>query len=52
MAYRDKVLGHRENPRNPDAFDKGDSSLGTGIAWVPDLLLALANPKGLAFAPL
>mgnify|MGYP003572828390 FL=1 len=35
MAYSDKVLDHYENPRNVGAFDKGDTSVGTGMVGAP-----------------
>ena len=35
MAYSDKVLDHYENPRNVGAFDKDDSSVGTGMVGAP-----------------
>ncbi len=35
MAYSDKVLDHYENPRNVGSFDKGDSSIGTGMVGAP-----------------
>ncbi len=35
MAYSDKVLDHYENPRNVGSFDKGDSSVGTGMVGAP-----------------
>jgi nitrogen fixation NifU-like protein len=35
MAYSDKVLDHYENPRNVGAFDKEDTSVGTGMVGAP-----------------
>ncbi len=35
MSYSDKVLDHYENPRNVGSFDKGDSSVGTGMVGAP-----------------
>ena len=35
MAYSEKVIDHYENPRNVGAFDKGDSSVGTGLVGAP-----------------
>lgn len=35
MAYGKKVLDHYENPRNVGSFDKGDSSIGTGMVGAP-----------------
>lgn len=35
MAYGKKVLDHYENPRNVGSFDKGDSSVGTGMVGAP-----------------
>ena len=35
MAYSDKVLDHYENPRNVGAFDKNDTSVGTGMVGAP-----------------
>lgn len=35
MAYSDKVLDHYENPRNVGAFEKGDTSIGTGMVGAP-----------------
>ena len=35
MAYSDKVIDHYENPRNVGSFDKGDSSVGTGMVGAP-----------------
>ncbi len=35
MAYSDKVLDHYENPRNVGAFDKADTSVGTGMVGAP-----------------
>jgi len=35
MAYSDKVIDHYENPRNVGAFDKADTSVGTGMVGAP-----------------
>jgi len=35
MAYSDKVLDHYENPRNVGTFEKGDTSIGTGMVGAP-----------------
>ncbi|MCK9529925.1 MAG: Fe-S cluster assembly scaffold IscU [Gammaproteobacteria bacterium] len=35
MAYSDKVLEHYENPRNVGAFDKDDTTVGTGMVGAP-----------------
>ncbi len=35
MAYSDKVLDHYENPRNVGAFEKGDTTVGTGMVGAP-----------------
>ena len=35
MAYSEKVIDHYENPRNVGAFDKGDTSVGTGMVGAP-----------------
>lgn len=35
MAYSNKVIDHYENPRNVGAFDKGDSTVGTGLVGAP-----------------
>ena len=35
MAYSDKVLDHYENPRNVGAFEKGDTTIGTGMVGAP-----------------
>jgi len=35
MAYSEKVIDHYENPRNVGSFDKGDSSVGTGMVGAP-----------------
>jgi nitrogen fixation NifU-like protein len=35
MAYSEKLVDHFENPRNVGAFDKGDSSVGTGLVGAP-----------------
>ncbi|MFT4937482.1 MAG: nitrogen fixation NifU-like protein [Paraglaciecola sp.] len=35
MAYSEKVLDHYENPRNVGGFDKGDSSIATGMVGAP-----------------
>jgi len=36
MAYSDKVIDHYEHPRNVGAFEKGDTSVGTGMVGAPD----------------
>lgn len=35
MAYSEKVMDHYENPRNVGSFEKGDSSVGTGMVGAP-----------------
>lgn len=35
MAYSDKVMDHYENPRNVGSFDKGDTTVGTGMVGAP-----------------
>jgi nitrogen fixation NifU-like protein len=35
MAYSDKVVDHYENPRNVGSFDKGDTTVGTGMVGAP-----------------
>ena len=35
MAYSEKVVEHYENPRNVGSFDKGDTSVGTGMVGAP-----------------
>lgn len=35
MSYSNKVLDHYENPRNVGSFEKGDSSVGTGMVGAP-----------------
>jgi nitrogen fixation NifU-like protein len=35
MAYSSKVVDHYENPRNVGAFDKNDSTIGTGLVGAP-----------------
>ncbi len=35
MAYSEKVVDHYENPRNVGAFDKNDTSVGTGMVGAP-----------------
>jgi len=35
MAYSNKVLDHYENPRNVGAFEKGDTTVGTGMVGAP-----------------
>lgn len=35
MAYSTKVIDHYENPRNVGAFDKNDSTIGTGLVGAP-----------------
>jgi nitrogen fixation NifU-like protein len=35
MAYSSKVIDHYENPRNVGAFDKSDTTIGTGLVGAP-----------------
>lgn len=35
MAYSQAVLDHYENPRNVGSFEKGDTSVGTGMVGAP-----------------
>lgn len=35
MAYTKTVIDHYENPRNVGAFDKDDTSVGTGLVGAP-----------------
>lgn len=35
MAYSNKVIDHYENPRNVGAFDKNDTTIGTGLVGAP-----------------
>lgn len=35
MAYSSAVLDHYENPRNVGSFEKGDTSVGTGMVGAP-----------------
>ena len=35
MAYSEKVIEHSEHPRNVGSFEKGDSSVGTGMVGAP-----------------
>ncbi|MCW5633067.1 MAG: Fe-S cluster assembly scaffold IscU [Rubrivivax sp.] len=35
MAYSTKVVDHYENPRNVGSFDKGDTTVGTGMVGAP-----------------
>jgi nitrogen fixation NifU-like protein len=35
MAYSNKVIDHYENPRNVGAFDKSDTTIGTGLVGAP-----------------
>ena len=35
MSYSKKVLDHYENPRNVGSFEKGDSTIGTGMVGAP-----------------
>lgn len=35
MSYSKSVLDHYENPRNVGAFDKNDSTVGTGLVGAP-----------------
>ncbi|MFM8314305.1 MAG: Fe-S cluster assembly scaffold IscU [Deltaproteobacteria bacterium] len=36
MAYGPKVIDHFNNPRNVGSFEKGDSSVGTGVVGAPE----------------
>ena len=36
MPYGPKVIDHFNNPRNVGSFDKGDSSVGTGVVGAPE----------------
>jgi nitrogen fixation NifU-like protein len=52
MAYSDKVIDHYENPRNVGAFDKNDTSVGTGLVGAPACgdvmkLQIKVNPQGI-----
>ena len=35
MSYSKKVLDHYENPRNVGTFEKGDTTVGTGMVGAP-----------------
>jgi len=35
MAYSEKVIDHYENPRNVGSYDKGDTTVGTGMVGAP-----------------
>jgi nitrogen fixation NifU-like protein len=35
MSYSEKVLDHYENPRNVGSFEKGDTTVGTGMVGAP-----------------
>ena len=35
MSYSKKVLDHYENPRNVGSFEKGDTTVGTGMVGAP-----------------
>jgi nitrogen fixation protein NifU and related proteins len=35
MAYSEQVIEHYENPRNVGSFEKGDTSVGTGMVGAP-----------------
>jgi len=35
MAYSEKLIDHYENPRNVGSFEKGDSTVGTGMVGAP-----------------
>ena len=35
MSYSEKVVDHYENPRNVGSFDRGDTSVGTGMVGAP-----------------
>ena len=35
MAYSTQVIDHYENPRNVGSFEKGDTSVGTGMVGAP-----------------
>ena len=35
MSYSMQVIDHYENPRNVGSFDKGDTSVGTGMVGAP-----------------
>ena len=35
MSYSKKVLDHYENPRSVGSFEKGDSTVGTGMVGAP-----------------
>jgi nitrogen fixation NifU-like protein len=35
MAYSEKVIDHYENPRNVGGFEKGDTTVGTGMVGAP-----------------
>ena len=35
MSYSAQVIDHYENPRNVGSFEKGDTSVGTGMVGAP-----------------
>ncbi|AVY94253.1 MULTISPECIES: Fe-S cluster assembly scaffold IscU [Microvirgula] len=35
MSYSSKVIDHYENPRNVGSFEKGDTTIGTGMVGAP-----------------
>ncbi len=35
MAYSEQVIEHYENPRNVGSFEKGDTTVGTGMVGAP-----------------
>ena len=36
MSYGPKVIDHFNNPRNVGSFEKGDTSVGTGVVGAPE----------------
>lgn len=36
MSYGPKVIDHFNNPRNVGSFDKGDTTVGTGVVGAPE----------------